>query len=147
MRGEIMGILDKLVGKADVETKGVITPKGEDNFTVTPVGVATEPVNHVQQEDNYELPSIAPAPAEVPAPVVEAPAKTDLIVGIEEHKTNHLPSTTGQNLDYAIDLFMVTQKHDFLAAKAVLFNRLGLLEAEADAFVGDKIHKVRAMFE
>jgi hypothetical protein len=107
-----------------------------------------KPINHVQEDEFYELPSVSNVPAapkeEVIAPVPEVSNDT---VDLAEHKTGKPTNTTAGQLDLAIDRYHKLQaeaESDTVVAKLDLLNRLDTLAQEADKSVQDKIAMIRA---
>jgi len=129
-------------------------PKKTNTKERTKVDIETStdavPVNNVQSDEFYTLPSVSNVPAapkeEVIKPAPEVPA---LPVDLTEHKTGLASNTTGGQLDQAIDRYHKLQDENVampanVHAKRDLLARLEVLLGEADQFVQDKIALIKA---
>lgn len=134
----------------NIEDVGTEVPEVEvseqdiDNFEVP---LTADPVNHVQTEENYELPSVNPESItsfEEPQESVAYKPEMDMELiasALRALAVNRPKHTTGFEVDAAVERFLSSDdKH--AGDVAALKYRLGCLAAEADAEVGQAITEI-----
>lgn len=117
----------------------------EDNFVIG-IDEDAAPVNHVQTEDNYELPAINmevdKVEAEVDKPAENVDKQSIDLTALEGMKTYEIAGI-GFELDYAIDRYI---NHKDKAANLVeLKYRVGILAADATGEMVEKVNAVRKL--